>query len=461
MNVNAGSIFEYYYRMISTIDLTTGSIFGLCHIVAFIGIATSVFLFVLSALVFRADPTDPKNRFMGMMLITEAITAGVLPFFWLYPWSAAALPVLFKIRFLNLFAGQIRMLLFLFAPAFYMEGTIARFIQSLFSGWKVLFFPFFGVFAVAFLIWASGDIILGLGNLIHLECNSVGPGIGLTYSGADLPYAPYCPETYEASYPLVFHTVSTGFMSFTLMLNQNVSLLFGLICLTVIARRTKAMRTNEENDEIAAIRLGFVAKILCTVLATSLFALLSSAYGSLNIDMSVFNEQWFDDPGTIVFFAVIPFVFLLNIFAAFFEGVVFTYAIIKHEVMGIDEHLRKTFNATLFAGIGAIGLTASTEIMENLIGIGWIGGVLIGVLLILLRNPILGLLSSFSMLIMPESHTKEEWGYIELYALALEDGAVSATSRAMLTAHAKRNGISESRMQHLEEWHLNVQQNEA
>ena len=91
--------------MINTIDLTTGSIFGLCHIVAFIGIATSVFLFVLSALVFRADPTDPKNRFMGMMLITEAITAGVLPFFWLYPWSAAALPVLFKIRFLNLFAG--------------------------------------------------------------------------------------------------------------------------------------------------------------------------------------------------------------------------------------------------------------------------------------------------------------------------------------------------------------------
>ena len=461
MTTSPESAFEYYYRMISTIDLTTGSIFGLCHIVAFIGLAVSIFLFVLSALVFRADPTDPKNRFMGMMLITEAITAGVLPFFWLYPWSAAALPILFKIRFLNLFAGQIRMLLFLFAPAFYLEGPIARIIQGLFTGWKVLFFPFFGAFAVFFLIWLSGDIVLGLGNLIHLECAAVGPGIGITYSGAELSYAPYCPETYEASYPLVFHTVTTGFMSFTLMLNQNVSLLFGLVCIAVIAKRTRTLRTDEENDEIAAIRLGFIAKILCTVLATSLFTLLSYTYGSLTIDMSVFNQQWFDDPGTVVFFAVIPFVFLLNIFAAFFEGVVFTYAIIKHEVMGIDEHLRKTFNATLFAAIGAIGLTVSSEIMENAIGIGWVGGVLIGVLLILLRNPILQLISSFSMHIMPESHTKEEWGYIELYALALEDGAISATSRAMLTAHAKRSGISENRMQHLEEWHQVTQQNEA
>ena len=101
MNGVSENIFEYYYRMISTIDLTTGSIFGLCHIVAIIGIATSIFLFVLSTLVLRADSSDPKNRFMGMMLISEAITAGVLAFFWLYPWSIEALPVLFAIRFIS------------------------------------------------------------------------------------------------------------------------------------------------------------------------------------------------------------------------------------------------------------------------------------------------------------------------------------------------------------------------
>ena len=217
--------------------------------------------------------------------------------------------------------------------------------------------------------------------------------------------------------------------------------------------RSKSKKSNDVIDEIYAIRLGFIVKILCSALATMLFVFLTLGFGTFRLDMSVFNEQWFDDTGTIVFFAVIPFVFLLNISAAFFEGVVFTYAIIKHEVMGIDEQLRKTFTAAVFAGIGAIAFTTSSELMESLIGQGWIGGVLIGVFLILLRKPLIQILSAISMNIMPESHTKEEWGYIKLYALALNDGAITETSRAMLSTQASLSGITETRMQHLQDWY--------
>ena len=63
--------------------------------------------------------------------------------------------------------------------------------------------------------------------------------------------------------------------------------------------------------------------------------------------------------------------------------------------------------------------------------------------------------------IMPESHTEEEWGYIELYALSLKDGSISETSRAMLAAHAKRNRMSERRIQHVEAWHKDAQHNES
>ena len=72
-----------------------------------------------------------------------------------------------------------------------------------------------------------------------------------------------------------------------------------------------------------------------------------------------------------------------------FAGVIFTYAVIKNDMFGIDEQLRKTFTTTVFAGLGAILFLVSTELMESVFDRGWIGGVFIGMTLLILRRPII------------------------------------------------------------------------
>ena len=138
------------------------------------------------------------------------------------------------------------------------------------------------------------------------------------------------------------------------------------------------------------------------------------------------------------------------ILAIFLEGVVFTYAVIQHEVMGIDDKIRKTFSATIFAGLGGFSFIAASELMESIIGTGWVGGVLIGVLFIFLRKPLLLLISSFSTAMMPETLSKTEEMYLNLYRIAMEDGVVTKKERSMLQLHAETNGISSQRAAMLE-----------
>ena len=134
-------------------------------------------------------------------------------------------------------------------------------------------------------------------------------------------------------------------------------------------------------------------------------------------------------------------------------GVLFAYAILKQDVLGIDEQLRKTFTGTIFAGIGAISFIAGTEIMENLAGVGWIGAVLMGTVLIAARDPIIGTISMVSNRLLPEVHTKDENAYLELYKLAMQDGNVTEKERTMLNLQAQSYGLSSKRMEYLENWY--------
>ena len=120
------------------------------------------------------------------------------------------------------------------------------------------------------------------------------------------------------------------------------------------------------------------------------------------------------------------------VLAALFEGIVFTYAVIKNDMFGIDEQLRKTFTTTIFAGSGAILFLVSTELMESLFDQGWIGGVFIGMTFLLMRKPIISTLGNVSSKLIPESHTKEELGYLEMYYLAKKDQKITDKERSML-----------------------------
>jgi hypothetical protein len=143
-----------------------------------------------------------------------------------------------------------------------------------------------------------------------------------------------------------------------------------------------------------------------------------------------------------------------SLFAGLFEGTMFTYAVLKNDVLGIDEKLRKTFSTAIFAMVGAIAFLVASEIVENLIGgSGWIGGVLIGAPLIVLRKPIFTVINGFSSKLMPESFTSSERTYLEAYDIAMEDMIVTAEARKFLTLQAKTLGLDDKRIEHLEKWY--------
>ena len=178
---------------------------------------------------------------------------------------------------------------------------------------------------------------------------------------------------------------------------------------------------------------------------------ISAVFGQFNsadlIDLEL------NDSMKYYFFALYGFLFS-TLFAGLFEGTMFTYAILKNDVLGIDEKLRKTFSTAIFATIGAIAFLVASELVENLVGgSGWIGGVLIGAPLIVLRKPIFSVINGFSSRLMPESFTTAERTYLEAYALAMEDLVVTKEERKFLQLQAKTLGLDDMRVSHLESWY--------
>ena len=96
--------------------------------------------------------------------------------------------------------------------------------------------------------------------------------------------------------------------------------------------------------------------------------------------------------------------------------------------------------------------------MESVFDQGWIGGVFIGMTLLILRKPIISTLGGVSSKLIPESHTKEELGYLEMYYLALKDKKITENERSMLDLQAKAYGITEKRKLYLEEWYTEMLQ---
>ena len=131
----------------------------------------------------------------------------------------------------------------------------------------------------------------------------------------------------------------------------------------------------------------------------------------------------------------------------------FTYAILKNDILGIDERLRATFSTAVFATVGAILILLGTEAMESATGWGWAGGIIIGLPLIVLRKPIFSAINKFSSMLMPESFTPDEKVYLEAYELAMEDLIITAEERRFLQLQAKTLGLNEQRVQHLESWY--------
>ena len=176
-----------------------------------------------------------------------------------------------------------------------------------------------------------------------------------------------------------------------------------------------------------------------------LFTLIGVLGESPTLNTHPFNP---DEQVPKVLIAIGPLLPTTVVLAALFEGLVFTYAMVKNEVFGIDEKLRKGFTTAVFTGAFALLFLVATRPWKRCL-LGRIGGILIGLPFIVLED-IITSLSKFSNMIMPESFTSQEITYIELYKAAISDGVVTEKERSMLQIQATSYGFTEERVDFLE-----------
>ena len=249
------------------------------------------------------------------------------------------------------------------------------------------------------------------------------------------PFAYFINESTPLSILLVWSQVIFSFIAVVFMKNA-------------ISNLKKSKVNLERVTEARAMFIGFTGKTIFQGTAVAFMIFLLSQFGRINLaDVSLYLGQEYK----IGIFMIGLYGFTFSILAtALFQGVMFTYAILKNEILGIDQRLRSVFSNAVFAAIGGILLLVASEIMESLLGFGWIGSVVIGIPMILLRKPIISILNRLSGALMPDSLTKNDKIYLDAYQLAMVDGLVTEKERNMLSFQAKTLGINADRIKYLE-----------
>jgi len=446
---DVGGPFSYYMRAIANLDFD-GAFIGYWHLLAVFSILSAIFLLFLSYLILRADPKRAKNRFMALMLCTEALRCSTAMLFWVYAWPVEFLQVMEPARVIYYTMSFQLFILYMVAATFYSEKQWAQRVSGFFRLHGLYILP---IFSFALIIGVSsllGGTSVAIGDISWVYCAEVGSGYGTTASGNPLPFEVNCITEFEAVYPMTFSNVALGPLTRVLLFIPLIGAIIAMVSTSNSRKRIMAGNDASLIGEVQAVRLGFIGKTVLQITTTLILFTIIGLLGSApTISTNIFNQDT-NIPRLLIYLA--PLMPTAVVLAALFEGLIFTYAVIKNDMFGIDERLRKTFITATFAGLGAVLFLIATEVMESLFDQGWIGGVIIGLPLIILRKPIVSALSSISSTIMPESHTNEELGYLEMYALAMKDGSITENEQKMLDLQARSYGIREERRAYLESW---------
>ena len=438
---------SYFVRLFSNLNENTIVNFLIPHLIAVLGLLTAGMMLYLSVLIYRANPRNAKNRFLSFILAFEGVGAGALNFFGIYPFPIEQIDFLYSVRYVSGSTGMIRLLFYASIAAFYVDKRWMKSVRGVFASKILWLTPVIGFGLFVATLSALGGEVNAMGDMYMLECEGVGEGNNKTYGGTEFIFNTTCPATLESMYPLSATKIGVGPLQPILVPMTALFLLFSTVALYRIDPRSIDEEASFDERELRAIRFGFLIKLIFLVGATALIIL---ADGLMNSGELVGSDII---QGNLFFSSFQSVTLFMNIFGSFMMGVLFAYAILKQDVLGIDEQLRRTLTGTIFAAIGAIAFIASTELMENIIGVGWVGAVMMGSVLIATRKPVLASISSVSNLLLPEVHTKDEDGYLELYKLAVEDGNISEKERTMLTLQAQTYGLSNKRIAHLEAWY--------
>ena len=150
--------------------------------------------------------------------------------------------------------------------------------------------------------------------------------------------------------------------------------------------------------------IGFLGKVIGSVL---FFVMLLLVLPLLNGGIVPnFQDEilWrYSDPTFMARFKYFLFIlaFAFGPIGLAFEAMMFVHASLNDSVFGIDQDLRRTFRNALFTGFGAFLFILTSEIMENMLGFGLAGGVLVGLGFLGVRKPVLSLIDGFSGKLIP------------------------------------------------------------
>jgi hypothetical protein len=446
---DVGSPLSYYLRSL-------GSFLAYWHSLAIFSILAGIFLLFLAYLILKANPSKAKNRFMALMLVSEALRCFTSMLFWVYAWPEEMLNILKPARVIYYTMSLQLFFLYMAAATFYSNKKWAKQISESFRLHSLYLLPIFCLSVVLIVSYFAGGTSVAIGDVSWVYCEGVGSGEGKTASGKPLGFDVTCTKEYESVYPLTMSNVALGPLTRILLFIPLVGAIVATVALTSSRKRINEEGNSDLYGEVRAVRVGFIGKTAMQITTTLILVWMILTLGeSPSLQTNVFNPDLQSSNLNLLLFLP-PLMPTAVVLAALFEGIVFTYAVIKNDMFGIDEQLRKTFTTTIFAGSGAILFLVSTELMESLFDQGWIGGVFIGMTFLLMRKPIISTLGNVSSKLIPESHTKEELGYLEMYYLAKKDQKITDKERSMLDLQARSYGLTEERKAYLEKWYEEI-----
>ena len=446
---DVGSPLSYYLRSL-------GSFLAYWHSLAIFSILSGIFLLFLAYLILKANPSKAKNRFMALMLVSEALRCFTSMLFWVYAWPEEMLNILKPARVIYYTMSLQLFFLYMAAATFYSNKKWAKQISESFRLHSLYLLPIFCLSVVLIVSYFAGGTSVAIGDVSWVYCEGVGSGEGKTASGKPLGFDVTCSKEYESMYPLTMSNVALGPLTRILLFIPLVGAIVATVALTSSRKRINEEGNSDLYGEVRAVRVGFIGKTAMQITTTLILVWMILTLGeSPSLQTNVFNPDLQASNLNLLLFLP-PLMPTAVVLAALFEGIVFTYAVIKNDMFGIDEQLRKTVTTTIFAGSGAILFLVSTELMESLFDQGWIGGVFIGMTFLLMRKPIISTLGNVSSKLIPESHTKEELGYLEMYYLAKKDQKITDKERSMLDLQARSYGLTEERKAYLEKWYEEI-----
>ncbi len=431
------------------------SLYGYRQIISIFSGIVLIWMCGISFLIIKANPRGFENRFMAVLLIFEAQKATVLfwdffpngpKFEWLWDY-------LWWMKYdVYMFAIITSVMLYLSFPVYY---KVNRF-QFLYSEalqkrlWYVI--PIVGL-----LIWVliRGQEGIEIANGAWIVCEGVNSPPVLQSWFGDITESMLQIKSDMGTCPSAFEALITDEHP-TLWLIGFTQVPAGIFALILFRSAMLESKSTDRNDTLTnrSLYIGFLGKLLISMvyafLLVVIFPLLNGG------EMLTFSDnlalQFGDEQTTLdrmTFFLWTSSLAILPL-AISFEALMFVHASLKESIFGIDKKLRATFTTAVFTSLGVVSFVIGSEIMENLIGFGIMGGVMVGIGVVVVRKPVISLIDGLSGRILPSEFSDVENKYLEAYIKTLKDGIITDDERRLLLMLANSYQIEDERVEYIE-----------